>query len=221
MKLSVVIPLGPRDEVPLSLVTRLREEIPDVELILSAGPVARSSSVPVTVITGPLGRAHQLNAGARRASGEYLWFLHADSGLAHDTITSLKSVIERSTDCLWFFSLRFGDGSRLMRITEGGVRLRSEILKIPFGDQGFLLSRRTFDRLGNFDAGAKFGEDHLMVWKAHRLGIPVRCTGGSLVTSARKYDKGGWLRVTGRHLFMTWGQAAPELWRLGRMKCGR
>jgi hypothetical protein len=42
-----------------------------------------------------VGRAHQQNAGARGAHGEWLWFLHADSRLGVDAVPALRRALAR------------------------------------------------------------------------------------------------------------------------------
>ena len=76
-----------------------------------------------------------------------------------------------------------------------------------------------FFSLGGFPEDAPYGEDHLLAWRAHQQGVPLRCTGARLRTSARKYGERGWLRTTARHVYLTYRQALPEaarLWRPGK-----
>jgi hypothetical protein len=87
---------------------------------------------------------------------------------------------------------------------------------MPFGDQGLVLARSTMAALGGFDESAPYGEDHLLVWAAHRGGVPLRATGARLLTSARKYQERGWLQTTSAHVLLTYRQAWPELLKLVR-----
>ncbi|MGD8956151.1 MAG: glycosyltransferase, partial [Chromatiaceae bacterium] len=51
------------------------------------------------VITAERGRARQMNAGARLASGDVLWFLHADSRVP---LEAADAVVEAcATGCAW------------------------------------------------------------------------------------------------------------------------
>ncbi|RPJ70307.1 MAG: DUF2064 domain-containing protein, partial [Alphaproteobacteria bacterium] len=65
--------------------------------------------------------------------------------------------------------------------------------------------------LGMFDENAKYGEDHLLVWRAHQRGIEVLPAFAELFTSARKYRNSGWVTTTSRHIFLTYKQALPQL----------
>ena len=85
--------------------------------------------------------------------------------------------------------------------------MRSRWARLPFGDQGFLLSRRTFARLGSFDASLPAGEDHALVWTARTAGIALVDLGQPLLSSARRYREQGWLRTTLRHAGLTLSQA--------------
>lgn len=154
------------------------------------------------------GRAAQQNAGARAADREWLWFLHADSALAAETLPALEDFIDTHANALGYFDLRFlDDGPALMRINAFGARLRSRWFGLPFGDQGFVLPRAAFERLGGFDTALAIGEDHDLVWRARRARLPLRPIGAPLFTSARKYAERGWCRTTLSHVAETWRQA--------------
>jgi hypothetical protein len=157
------------------------------------------------------GRAKQMNQAVKHTSGTYLWFLHADSRVSSACAHHLALAIERKPHALHYFDLKFHDTlNPLMRINELGVRLRSHVLKMPFGDQGFCISRELFERLDGFDEQAAYGEDHLFVWKCLRAGIPLHGVDATLGTSARKYSNNGWLKTTMKHQYLTYKQALPE-----------
>ncbi len=217
-QLSIVIPVGPHDGSWPALLDRLRPELgPMTELILSAtapaptawpGPVGGGASM--RWVQGSAGRARQLNRGAADASGEFLWFLHADSQPEPGVVRQLLLHVSDRADALWYFDLRFhSDGPRWVGLNERGANFRSRSLGLPFGDQGFLLRAALFRRLGGFDETAPYGEDHLLVWSARRQRVAVRPLGLPLYTSARTYAAGGWLRVTLRHLARTIRQGVP------------
>jgi ribosome-interacting GTPase 1 len=161
------------------------------------------------------GRALQQNAGARSATRPFLWFVHADTRIPPDAFSALATALARQSQAVHFFDLQFlPDGPTLMFLNAWGTRFRSRGLGLPFGDQGLCLPKDLFDVLGGFDTEAAYGEDHLLIWAAHRRRVPVRCTGASIQTSARKYRERGWLRTTCRHVVLTVRQAFGE-WRSG------
>lgn len=172
----------------------------------------------VRLILSDAGRARQLNAGAQISSGELLWFLHADSRLSANAVTSVLKAVASDQGDLHYLNLYFFDGPLGMSLNTAGVWIRSHVIRIPFGDQGLLTSRRTFERLGGFPENAPFGEDHLFVWRARQLGVRLRCTEGWLGTSARKYAKNGWAATTLMTLRHTVKQAVPEFINMYREK---
>ena len=129
----------------------------------------------------------------------------------------MAAGLARDPGALHYFDLAFsGDGPPLMRLNERGVWVRSHLLGMPFGDQGFCLRRDVFFGLGGFPEDVPYGEDHLLVWRARQAGVPLRCAPATLLTSARKYGERGWLRTTARHVYLTYRQALPEAARLWR-----
>lgn len=194
MRISVIIPLAANETKHQALVASLPEAL---EIILS-----QEGS-----------RAISLNNGAKKAAGDYLWFLHGDSEIPKDAIPALKAAIERNPDALLYFDLAFSnDATPLMALNALGVKFRSHVLGVPFGDQGFCIRKTLFEQLGGFPQGLAYGEDHMFVWRARQQGIKLYCTGATLTTSARKYKAKGWLKTTLMHQYLWITQAWPE-WR--------
>lgn len=223
--LSVIIPLGPEEDAWKTLLADMSVLPEDMEIILAATAeqpadiqsVLRSKGFTRRVkwIKSPKGRAKQLNAGAKAAERSTLWFLHADSHISPSVIASLKRSLEKNESAIHYFNLAFSDdGPALIRINTAGAWIRSHVLGLPFGDQGFCVSRAIFRKLGGYDEQAQYGEDHLFIWKARQKGVPIICTGGWLGTSARKYSRDGWSATTVRHALLTARQAIPGLFRL-------
>jgi hypothetical protein len=159
----------------------------------------------------PKGRGCQLNAGVKATRKSYLWFLHADSRFTESTLHMLEKSLQYEPDALHYFDLAFlNDGPALTAVNTVGVWIRSHILGLPFGDQGFCLNRKLFERLNGFREDVSYGEDHLFVWQARTQKISLRCTGGLIQTSARKYREYGWCITTLNHLALTAKQAFPE-----------
>jgi hypothetical protein len=214
LRLSVVIPVGPGERAWRTLLGDLAA-LRDAEIILVATPGGTPAGVegggpPSRVSTrwleAPAGRARQQNAGAAAAAGEMIWFLHADSRLPAASIAAAQAFVGRNA--LGYFDLRFrDDGPRLAQLNALGARIRSRVLGLPFGDQGFVLSLRTFNALGGFDESLATGEDHALVWSARHAGIPLAPLRAPLLTSARRYAEHGWLRTTLRHARLTIAQA--------------
>jgi hypothetical protein len=223
-ELSIVIPIGPGDVAWKVLLSDLKGLPPNAEILLvgiDAEPeefqALAAAALPCTArwFQSEAGRARQQNCGARNATRFFLWFLHADSRVDSVVLGGLGDALRQSCDAIHYFELAFQpDGPRLTGINAWGANFRSRFFHLPFGDQGFCLSKQLFDRLGQFDETVGYGEDHLLIWKAHREKVSVRPVAATLKTSARKYKHHGWLRLTCNHLWRTARQALPQLARL-------
>lgn len=210
--LAIVIPVGPGDVAWRGLLPQLRDvqasEIALAVVTAPAGEPVPLSDPRLLLVHSAQGRARQLNAGARSTEAPWLWFLHADSRLEATTIAALHEFVAADPDALGYFRLRFlPDGPRWTAINAFGAGLRSRYLGLPFGDQGFVMARRIYERLGGFDETVAGGEDHALIWQARKHGVALRGLPADLHTSARKYSERGWWTTTREHLRLTWRQA--------------
>lgn len=219
---SIIVPVADGDKEWLSLALDLTIVPADWEILFCGPePVTRLEQqalsylrryADVRWIPSDRSRAGKLNLGGERAGGKVLWFVHADSRVDHRCFAAIEQRLPVMANTLLFFRLAFlKDGPNLTRINQFGAWFRSEILRLPFGDQGLCLDRSLWLKLGGFPENVPYGEDHLFVWRAHQAGIAVRPLAAKLYSSARKYRDQGWRQTTGRHLAITYHQALPEL----------
>lgn len=211
-ELSIVVPIGPGDTAWPPLLRVLAAQAGAAELIpvFSTGDAQRA---PSSSLRAAPGRAAQQNAGATAATRRWLWFVHADTRLDAAAIDGVRRWLhchdDASARALGWCRLGFiDDGPRAMRCNALGANLRARLLGLPFGDQGLLLRHDDFVALGGFDPSLAYGEDHALVWRARRAGIALRAIDATLMTSARKYARHGWLRTTLHHLRLT----AVQVW---------
>lgn len=207
--ISIVIPVGPK-ETGLELLLKDLEQFVDCEVILVAthklNPITKIKNLKCLV--SKIGRGVQLNTGAENCEGEYIWFLHADSRVKQSAYKKLLRSLERFPEDIHYFDLKFS-GSRKMAINEWGVKIRSDLFGMPFGDQGIAVKKEVFKQLGGFPLVS--AEDHHFIWQAKLKGHTLRNTGAEIYTSARKYEQNGWVRTTSRHLYLTFKQALPYI----------
>ena len=212
--LAIVIPVGPGDECWRVLLSQLAR-LPAGEIVIVFADRQVPGEAPpgqidarVRLASAPRGRAAQLNAGAAATAAAWLWFLHADSRPGEACADALARHVAGDWRALGYFDLRFlDDGPAAMALNSIGAWIRSRWLRLPFGDQGFVMSRRLFEELGGFDIGVSVGEDHDLVWRARARHARIAPLRALLYTSARKYALNGWWRTTAAHLVATWRQA--------------
>lgn len=225
-KISIVIPVGIGDTSWINLLKNLSQVMPkkpscEVILSVSSGDdqfdsenclVSKSElGFSILIVRGGCGRAKQLNRGIDQASFDNIWALHADSLVTADHLLAVGFNLKHGEDCLYFFSLGFSaPKNSLLFLNQFGANVRSRFLGMPFGDQGFFFKKSLWQRLGGFPENARYGEDHLFVWRCHQSRVPLCGLKTVLYTSARRYDEDGWLQTTVKFAYLTWTQALPE-----------
>jgi rSAM/selenodomain-associated transferase 2 len=203
---SIVVPVLADRALASRLLSRIHAD-PRIEIVVveagaeaahGPGLAERTPGRPdVKLIRSAPGRARQMNAGAARASGEWLLFLHADSILPDDWLRAFADTITATTVGGWFrFAL--DDEAWQARVIERGVALRVRVLGLPYGDQGLFLSRRAWTALAGF-RDLPLMEDVDLVRRLARLG-PVVEVPLAITTSARRWRRDGWLRRSARNL---------------------
>ena len=152
------------------------------------------------VISSEESRSQSLNAGAAKATRPYLWFLHADTHITQHHFEALKQSLQTTPNALHYFDLAF-DGGAYMTLNAIGANLRSRLLGLPYGDQGFCISKELFEATDGYPEDTPFGEDLLLVRVAKKKNINLQRIPSKLLTSARKYHDYGWLKLS---LYRQW-----------------
>ncbi len=125
-------------------------------------------------LRAPRGRGAQLKAGAESARGPWLLFLHADTVLAAgwaDEVESFMARVGDMAECAAAFRFALDDFAPAARRLEHLVALRCALLRLPYGDQGLLIPKRFYERLGGFSP-LPLMEDVDLV---RRVGTPPSC----------------------------------------------
>ena len=142
------------------------------------------------------GRAAQLNAAARVASGDILLFLHADSRLPRDAYASLAEA-HRTPDVQGGnFALRFDDGDRSGTFERvlGAVYRVQRRHGLYYGDSSVWVTRCAFADLGGFREIAIM-DDYDFVRRLERAPGTTRCLPGPATTSGRRWRQAGIART--------------------------
>lgn len=150
------------------------------------------------IVCSERSRARSLNAGAAKSGRPFLWFLHADSRVSAENLVDLTRALQTRPKDLHYFDLAFEEGG-LPTLNAWGANIRSRLLDMPYGDQGFCISRTLYDSIGGYPEGVPYGEDLLFVRLARQAGIKLNRISPPLITSARKYHQRGWLKLTVSH----------------------
>ncbi len=161
--------------------------------------VARARRAGARVISSPRGRGPQLAAGAEASEADWLLFLHADTRLAPGWSEAVAAFIQsaRSGDRAAVFTLAFDDASIHAHALARLANWRARRFALPYGDQGLILSRALYDRLGGFRP-LPLMEDVDLVRRIGRAGLVH--LDAVAVTSADRYRRWGWWPLAARNL---------------------
>jgi rSAM/selenodomain-associated transferase 2 len=198
MRLSIVIPA-------LNEAQRIGDLLADLAPLRAAGGeivlVDGGSSDQTAALAAPAvdrvlaaqrGRAAQMNAGARVASGDILWFLHADTRVPAGAADVLLAACQQGA--LWGrFDVRLSGRHPLLRVVERGMNWRSRLTGIATGDQGIFVRRDVFSSIGGF-ADLPLMEDIEFSTRLRRQARPA-CLRLALATSSRRWEERGVART--------------------------
>jgi rSAM/selenodomain-associated transferase 2 len=154
------------------------------------------------LIEAPWGRGSQLDAGARAARGDWLLFLHADTvldpGWAEEAQGFIKRVqTGRRDEAAAAFRFALDDDGAMPRFIERLVAWRCRLFGLPYGDQGLLISRRLYRRLGGFRP-LPLMEDVDLVRRLERRELVMLQS--RAVTSGERYRREGYIARSLRNL---------------------
>ncbi|RRQ20778.1 TIGR04283 family arsenosugar biosynthesis glycosyltransferase [Thiohalobacter thiocyanaticus] len=146
------------------------------------------------------GRARQMNAGARAARGDILWFVHADTGLDAGHAGVLLRSLEDNPGRAWGrFDVRITGNSPLLGMVARLMNLRSRLSGIATGDQGIFVRRAAFMEIGGYP-DQPLMEDIEFSKSLKHLSPPL-CLRQCIETSGRRWEQGGVVRT----VVLMWG----------------
>lgn len=137
-------------------------------------------------------RATQMNKGSQYATGDILWFLHADSEVSPDSLSLIfKALTNYSHGC---FSLRFlGTKNLLLYTIAFFSNIRAKYFNIILGDQGMFIKKEFFIRLNKFSNLDLF-EDYDFSKRSKTIG-KVKVLDLQIKTSPRRFYTNGILKT--------------------------
>ena len=204
--ISIVIPaLNEAENLP-GLLSRLAREPETHEVVVVDGG-SSDSTVPAarafgaTVMCADQGRGIQLAAGAARARGEILVFLHADSIFPQGGLAAVQKALGGNPDAPGGnFRLLFDGDDDFSRWLEGFYAwIRA--CGFYYGDSGIFIRRRVLDALGGIRPLVLM-EDYDLVRRMEKAGPTVCIEEPALITSSRRFRGRppamivwGWLKI--------------------------
>ncbi len=155
-KISIIIPtINEANNLPLLLSDlSIIQKVGEI-LIIDCG--SEDKTIDIANIFGAKvfrskekNRGLQLHMGAKNSKGEWFIFLHADTRLTHDWFTKITSVLKENKNFVYYFKFKINDKKIIYRLLEILVNFRSKYLRQPYGDQGLIIHKKTYQKNNGF-----------------------------------------------------------------------
>ncbi len=223
MKLSIIIPmLNEAAQLPELFAHLLPYQRAGCEIIFADGGSSDGSAMLTEVagfivVKSARGRARQMNAGAARASGGVLLFLHADTRLPEGAMQHITLALKGARG--WGrFDVCITGRPLMLRVVGRLMNWRSRLSGIATGDQAIFMRRIIFERAHGFP-DQPLMEDVEMCKRLLKYSRPG-CIAHCVFTSGRRWEtRGVWrtILLMWRLRWAYWrGADAGELARLYR-----
>jgi rSAM/selenodomain-associated transferase 2 len=136
-------------------------------------------------------RASQMNAGAAKAWGDILYFVHADTQLISTFVEDIQESISGGYDAGCY---RYVFDSEKLILKVNAWFTRFDLMLCRGGDQTLFVKKEVFRTLKGFDESFVIMEDYDFL-KRLRKQASFRIIPKNVTVSARKYEGNSWLRV--------------------------
>ena len=203
-KLSLIVPTLDEEAnigAALEAVQPLRRRGVEI-LVVDGGSADRTTAIasPLSdaVIMAPRGRAAQMNAGAARARGDVLLFVHADTRLPAEADRLILDGLAASGRLWGRFDVAIASAHPLLRLAASLMNRRSRLTGIATGDQAIFVRRSVFQSCGGYP-NLPLMEDIAISSALKRVGRPL-CLSHRVLTSARHWERRGVVRT----IFLMW-----------------
>ena len=193
--ISIIIPTLNEAGMLPETVTRIRRNDAAQEIVVSdAGSSDRTVEIAETALCRVIRgvrphRAMQMNAGAKHAHGETLFFLHADTLIAQHGLKQIEAALANRRVVGGGFRRRYLNAPTFLLFTCALADVRCRWLGWYLGDQGIFVRRSVFEQLGGFREMPVF-EDLDLCRRLKRAGKLV-CLGPPVLSSARRFASRG------------------------------
>jgi rSAM/selenodomain-associated transferase 2 len=198
--ISIVIPILNEAENIKILLNHLlenasKENISEI-IVVDGGSTDNSKNIVesfqnIILINSEKGRAKQMNTGAKKASGDILYFLHADSfPPKHFDELIISEVIKgNEAGC---FRMQFDSKHWWLQLAGWLTKFNWRICR--GGDQSQFVSKKLFETIGGFDETYIIYEDNMLINELYKRKQFVVIQ-HPITTSSRLYEKHGIWKV--------------------------
>ena len=192
-RISIIIPtLNEANQIE-ETISRISQSATVEIVVVDGGSVDgtadRARELGARVLSTAPSKAGQMNAGAARAQGDVLLFLHADTCLPEKFEDKVLATVAREGVSAGAFTLGIDSREPGLRFIERVANCRTRIFKMPYGDQALFVSRKLFIEIGGF-ADYPIMEDFELVRRLKKKGN-IAILPDAVKTSPRRWQNVG------------------------------
>jgi rSAM/selenodomain-associated transferase 2 len=199
MKLSVIIPTYNEEENITHLLTRLFQSTQKekLEIIIVDGCSTDKTKELVKQFkveffcANVQSRAAQMNFGAKKATGDVLYFVHADTLPPISFYEDIQKAIKNGNKA-GCYRFKFNSPNILLRLN--AFMTRFPFLICRGGDQSLFVTKELFFSLGMYDEYYSIMEEYDLIQKI-KSKEQFKVIQKDIIVSARKYRNNSYLRV--------------------------
>ena len=199
-KISIIIPILNEAKTITSLLnylieSSLKENIADI-IVVDGGSTDNSVEVVsdfknILLINSEKGRAKQMNAGAKKATGCVLYFLHADSLPPEKYDKYIIEAIDHGSGS-GCFRMKFDSAHWILKIAGWLTQLNWKSCR--GGDQSLFVDKDLFFEVGGYNEKLLIYEDNDLIYKLYKCS-KFKVIQKWIKTSARRYNSNGVCRL--------------------------
>jgi len=208
VEISVIIPVLGETERINSLIGLLKKQpfSKNSEIIVVDGERQGETVKTITdceVITAlsEASRAKQMNTGAKIARGKVLVFLHADTTLPLNAYEKIIKTLQNEKIPAGAFDLGIDSDRFIYRWIAFWGRIRSRLMRVPFGDQAVFIRKEYFHKIGGYKE-ISLMEDVELMRRIKKRGDKIVILKDRVKTSARRWKKEGAVFGTVRNIVL-------------------
>ena len=199
-KISIIIPVFNEVDAIARLLLYIQDSISktiEYEIIVVDGGSTDGSQAiiiqnsNVKLLQTAKGRAIQMNAGAKAATGNILYFLHCDSFPPQDYDRLILAEVQKGNQA-GCFRMKFDYNHPILMVSQWFTRFNH--ISCRGGDQSLFVTKKLFEEIKGFDEQFIIYEDNEIVSRLYDK-TPFVVLPDYVISSARRYRQNGVCRL--------------------------
>ena len=162
--------------------------------------IQMSKKYNIKIIKSLKGRGPQLVLGAENAHTDWIFFLHSDSTINKNNLIDINKFITNTlnNNKAASFKIKFNTNNIWSNLLSKLVNIRSKYLKLPYGDQGLLISRSFYKNIGGYK-NIPIMEDVEII---RTIGFRnIKILNSYIITDAERFENQVWIYRSMINLF--------------------